>query len=671
MDSNWVNINDLGILVGKNESGKTSIMRALHKFNPFQNESYSIEREWPRNNNDKKDPTSVVVSTIFEFSLSEKEKLKSMESIRTIPDHIKIEKTYSGKYIYSFPEELSGSVNSVDSIPRNLDRLKLQFGKSIIASAALKNASEKVFKEIIDLFNKDMISQYPTFHNGYINLLDNSAQKNEKDRVVLANLKKSLKLLLIEINSKQALLQAIPVIEKWIPTFIYIDDYQIFTGTAKLKDIKMRKDQNRLTSEDKTTLMIFGMAGLDIEKEIKRETENSPQQRMLDLADASSKFTKLIEGRWSQKKYEVDFRIDGDFFATFVKGINDKALIPLEERSKGFQWFFSFDLTLMHETRGTFKDSILLLDEPGLHLHAAAQRDLLNRFKAYSHHNQLIYTTHMPFMIDMDRLDSIHICEETDKGTIVTSNLYSNDLDARLPLQTALGLSLSQSLFVGNYNLIVEGVTDFWLISAFSTILRNENKMALDDRIVIIPAGGAMKVSYLATMLNSQKLKVVVLFDSDQEGWKGAKETIQQWILKDKYVLLLGKVIGKEEACLEDLFPANFYLEFVNKAYVNELSSSPITETEISKIGNPQIVKRIESAMQSRGLPKNNEGLCFNKGRVSKKLLEELSSRKFDTIPADTIDKFEMLFKEINNAMMMEASTKSNSTRPKTTVKGS
>ena len=79
------------------------------------------------------------------------------------------------------------------------------------------------------------------------------------------------------------------------------------------------------------------------------------------------------------------FQADGYHFITFVRDDASQVLVPLEERSKGFQWFFSFDMTFMHETKGKFKNAIILLDEPGLHLHPAAKRDLLKRIQAYSY----------------------------------------------------------------------------------------------------------------------------------------------------------------------------------------------------------------------------------------------------------------------------------------------
>ena len=67
---------------------------------------------------------------------------------------------------------------------------------------------------------------------------------------------------------------------------------------------------------------------------------------------------------------------------TFNKNIG---MLPLEEQSRGFQWFFSFDLRFMHDSAGTFSGCVLLLDEPGMHLHPGGQDDLLQRFDEYAH----------------------------------------------------------------------------------------------------------------------------------------------------------------------------------------------------------------------------------------------------------------------------------------------
>ena len=286
--------------------------------------------------------------------------------------------------------------------------------------------------------------------------------------------------------------------------------------------------------------MILEMAGLDFDQECQRADTENKEQRMLDMNDASLTLTNLLADHWSQREYRIRFEADGHHVIAFVSDEVQPALVPLDERSKGFQWFFSFDTTFLHETKGTFRNAVILLDEPGLHLHAAAQRDLLLRLKEYAEGNQLIYTTHMPFMIDMERLDNILVCiESKDQGTTVSSDFYAADEHARFPLQAALGLSISQSLFVGPYNLVVEGVTDFWLLSTMATILRSENVYTLDERIVVTPAGGATKAAYVATMLLGQQLNVVVLLDSDPEGERVAEGLVKEWIIKDRHVLFL------------------------------------------------------------------------------------------------------------------------------------
>ena len=104
-------------------------------------------------------------------------------------------------------------------------------------------------------------------------------------------------------------------------------------------------------------------------------------------------------------------------------------------------------------------------------------------------------------MIDMERLDNIRVCTENQEiGTKATADFYAADADARFPLQAALGLSMSQSLFVGPYNLVVEGITDFWLLSTIATLLRADGQPSLDERIVITPSGGASKAAYVATI---------------------------------------------------------------------------------------------------------------------------------------------------------------------------
>ena len=73
--------------------------------------------------------------------------------------------------------------------------------------------------------------------------------------------------------------------------------------------------------------------------------------------------------------------------------------------SSGLQWFLSFYLIFLVESEDAHKGAILLLDEPGLTLHALAQEDLSDFFENLSKTNQIVYSTHSAHMIHADHLD--------------------------------------------------------------------------------------------------------------------------------------------------------------------------------------------------------------------------------------------------------------------------
>ena len=137
--------------------------------------------------------------------------------------------------------------------------------------------------------------------------------------------------------------------------------------------------------------------------------------------------------------------------------------VPFDDRSAGFTWFFSF-LVKFSQVRKKQGNVIILLDEPGLNLHAKAQSDLLRYFKDKLEPNhQVIYTTHSPFMVPTDNIMSVRTVEDVVKyregeepevlGTKVGDDVLSTDRDTLFPLRGALGYELSQSLFVGEHTL--------------------------------------------------------------------------------------------------------------------------------------------------------------------------------------------------------------------------
>ncbi len=572
LDSGWIEVTPLTVLVGKNESGKTTLLKALHKLNPFNPEPYSIEREWPRGRRRERDNAQVVCTARFELSEEEIQELAKLTHQKIAENTIEVTRDYAGSLDVLFPSGL--------------------------------------FPDKI--------------HQSDIGATAPSTQKKVHEYIL-----------------------------KQIPTFIYMSDYHIFSGTTQLDQVWQRKEQNQLTEEDRTLLTIMEIAKLNLEDEVRKGNLSDREERQYDLDDASATLTRAISNRWKQRCYEVQFRADGQLFYTFVKDERDPSLIRLEERSRGFQWFFSFDLMFMNESNGTFKNCVVLLDEPGLHLHPDAQKDLLKRMEDYTRENTLIYTTHLPFMIDLEKPERICVLSETDNGTIVTDNLAQSQPEAKSVLQAALGMSGSSSHLVAQRNLVVEGLDDFWIITEISRLMRSAGKDSLPDDLFITPAGGDSEAVYIAAFMIGQKLDVVVLLNSNSTGRNGKGELVEKWLARYRSnrarVLSLDECLDMKDKGLsiEDIFPEKFYIEKVQEVYKKQLASAGCERLEL--VGDGPICRRVERSL-------GKYGIGFNRGSVAKAVHSDLSRmHNANELPSKTIEMARKLIAGINAAMPQEA----------------
>jgi len=306
----------------------------------------------------------------------------------------------------------------------------------------------------------------------------------------------------------------------------------------------------------------------------------------------------------------------------------------------------------MYESKGTFKGCVILLDEPGLHLHPDAQKDLLVRMEEYARDNTLIYTTHLPFMIDVRQPERIRILSETNKGIVVTEDLTESQPEARFVLQAALGMSGSSSYLVAQRNLVVEGVDDFWILTEMSSLMRRAGKTYLPEDVLITPAGGAPEAGYIATFMIGQKLDVVVLLDSDKAGGEARDKLVKKWLTRyqssKSNILSLGDCVGQSnrEFSIEDIFPDDFYIQRVKEVYEKELRLAGATDIKL--VGNDQLCKRVERFFAEHDIQ-------FNKGRVAKVLRSQLSRmNNISELPTETQEMAVSIFEKISSIFPAE-----------------
>src|SRR6185369_3952955 len=160
---------------------------------------------------------------------------------------------------------------------------------------------------------------------------------------------------------------------------------------------------------------------------------------------------------------------------------------------------------------------ILLLDEPGLNIHASAQADLLNFIETLSEDYQIIYTTHSPFMVDPVHLERVRTVVEKENGSAISDSIQEKDPNTLFPLQAALGYDIAQNLFISTNNLLVEGVSDLIFLEIVLSILQGKGKVGLRDDITVVPVGGMDKVSTFVSLLRGNKLSIACLLDSSIE----------------------------------------------------------------------------------------------------------------------------------------------------------
>ena len=234
---------------------------------------------------------------------------------------------------------------------------------------------------------------------------------------------------------------------------------------------------------------------------------------------------------WKQGDYRFELQADGDHFRIWVSDDRRREKIELESRSTGLQWFLSFYLVFLVESRREHRNAVLLLDEPGLSLHPLAQRDLSLFFDNLSRTNGIIYTAHSPFLVDADRVDRVRkVYVASDGTTKATSNLRYTEVDGHQPgaayaVHSALGLTVAESLLIGCRPVIVEGASDQHYLTAIKSLLISGGRITPRREFVFPPAGGAKTTKIVASILTGRDEELpVVLLDGDKPGRRMAVE---------------------------------------------------------------------------------------------------------------------------------------------------
>ena len=654
-DSGEAPVEHIKALVGKNESGKTSILKALHKFNPATPEPFNGLKEFPRRRFHEYEDKATVVELKVSLDHDEMDELAQIDPRLAEVSGASVTRDYAGRYavellpdiqtpspnlkgVFPFLIQLRGTIDRLDDTTlgreggvrwKLLDALS-RVGTGIVEETDLSNASSSREAFIRQLQEIQVVLEKST---------DEGSKKTIRDIV---------RLILNTIDWPSIDTRINKYIVERLPVFVYFENYAILSGRIHLPSFVERFIAGELNPEENTARMLLSFLKLDPEKLVKLgthegksslEVQEAFDTRALMVDRAALSVSGLLADIWQQRKARLDLAIDGEYLRLWVADA-DGSRVELEQSSKGFQWFLSFYIVFMMESLQG-KDTVLLLDEPGLHLHPAAQQDLLRVLGKLSEKNQVIYSTHSPFMIDLDHIDTISVLAETPKGTKISEPTKTTDKTALFPLQAALGYALSRGLYTGQYSLLVENITDLWILSTISQHFRESSHGSIDDDIVITPSGGGQKSALFATMLSGQNMGVSVLLDSDVEGISVKKQLIESPIARETNVLFVNDATQESGRVmeLEDLLPPSLYLRFVNDAYSGELGKNRLGNEALAK--DVQIRRYVEAELEKRGV-------SFSRFRVARQIMNDLPNIPFSQFPPEFVQSMERLFLYIN-----------------------
>lgn len=684
-NSGWIDNDNVTALVGVNEAGKSNLLLALWKLNPATGGEINRLEDIPRSKySEWRDLKPQKTFITCEFELTDPKLIQKLISLTGCKKEdiriVKVTRNFNGDRTAEFPNYKG--INSFDSIEINtiLSSNKLKFeeleekGKS---EAGLKDKVMAAYSEAEKQLIETKSFEEQELYN-LSSIFDISTKELQKSEI-----QPHLSLLLEEFTDLLEKIQkpdpssyqeVQDLIFEHMPRFVYYSNYGNLDSEIYLPHVIENMKREDLTSATqakvRTLKVLFDFVNLDPDEilelgaEIKLDQYQKERPLTIEEADsiaekkserdillqsAGLRLTEEFKLWWKQGNYKFRFQADGKHFKIWVSDEKRPEEISLEGRSTGLQWFLSFYLIFLVESKDTHENAILLLDEAGVSLHPLAQKDLATFFENLSLSNQLIYTTHSPFLVDTNSVDRVKVVYLEESGKTVASNdlraaeKQTSKNNSVYAVHAALGLSISDVLLQGCKIVIVEGPSDQYYLSAIKTYLIRKQIFHPIEEIIFIPSGGVKGIRALASLLSGKDETLpIVLLDSDKSG-KGQKTSLLKDLYKDfpNRIIEIEDIVDLEQAEVEDLIP----VELIER-YIVRLSRGVDEEFLDLHDENRALLPQIESYFSENDLTLEKGWKVDFARSIKKDILNPKQSKK---ITQETEDYWTALFKRFES----------------------
>ena len=616
-DSTEFDIDDITCLVGKNESGKTAILEALHKFNPFDTApGFDRLNDYPVENNRTEDNIVEATFSLEQGDIKEIENFITCKCVNGSEPTITLSRGYSGNVSvvkYGFEVDLDAIIKHISTTIE------------IKTNPSVKDPT-KLAKDLLTTLD-------PSENAPYYHILENIASSNLRDYILSS------------------------ILRARIPKFIYFDEYHPINSVVNMNRLFDDMKNGSTQPSDQPIASILKSTNVNSNHIIDPERDNDYGIAIRKAKSAIDTVLNEIFKSWSQHKiYSMESEIvrakqgSNPILRIYItdsrKDEGYSTRKPFETESHGFRWFFSF-LMMQKHFYADNNNVILLLDEPGLSLHAKAQKDLLQFFEGeLASRHQVIYTTHSPFMIDLGHLNRIRTVENksleeessqskySELGTKVSPDALSAGKDTLIPLQSALGYDISQGLIISKNFLIVEGKSDEIYIRAISCLLEKSGKEELGPWN-IVHARGIGNVASFVKLFGATGLNVAVLVDRHNNEKQKIENLSNEGTINKDRVLTYADFTGNKEADVEDMLTLDFYLELVERTYNISIKKENVPKRS-------RIISRLEKYFETYPIP---NGVSFRHLKPANYLMENIESIK---VPEKVLDRFQKVFDKLN-----------------------
>lgn len=536
--NNRIILNDVTCIIGKNESGKTNIIEALSY---IKMRDAMSEECFKKNNRINNEEISLVF--LLEPYKSEKNKFKKLTSTNVIitgPNEILIE----------------GGMSEVISSDKEFNKAKSNLFELInkLNNESLRNYFKKFIISLNNIEKKVMI------FDDYIRSLKEKVveiQLAEKDEIV---------------NNLNICFSKLLEIYELFPTIFFVDSKSLKTEYT-YDEIKTTKNSESITMLH-MFLDIAGIYFANIEK-YWRNKNNAEKKDFIDKFNKNieTNITDKFNNFYKQDTISCTITLENETIAIQIK-TNGKSM-EFSERSNGLKWYFNAFIKMLHSNMLEDNNILYLLDEPGVFLHVNAQKELLKFFEDLSSKgNQVIYTTHSPYMINQENMGSIRlVTKDNTLYTNISNNYNSLSINNEIgtqetltPLLYAIGLDLKYNIGPDKekINIIVEGITDFYYLNAYIKMKKKK-----ENNIYIIPSVGVSKINKIASILIGWGCDYRILLDNDTAGRNeyivltSKLNVLNENILFTDGTHILDKNASTHE--IENVFSKNDYQKIISK----------------------------------------------------------------------------------------------------------